>query len=245
MNNRKVFICKNLLKTVVVCIFCFILAASSYTTKADPNNFMEYMEVWQQQKLILLDPGHGGMDGGGVSKEGILEKDINLKIALKTKELLEREGYKVIMTRDTDTWLCTEGGTIRKRKLEDLANRYKMKKESGCDAFISIHLNKFPQSKYYGAQVWYGNNDASRNMARILQKSFRDNLDPSNERQEKPAGNSYTILKDNGEIPAVIAECGFLSNPAETEKLCSPAYQEKIGAAIVIAVNEYFGTLED
>lgn len=202
----------------------------------------EFVEVWQQQKTILIDPGHGGMDGGASSKTGLLEKDINLKIAMKTKEFLEREGYKVIMTREEDKWLCTEGGTIRKRKLEDLESRYKIKKESGCDMFISIHLNAFSQTKYYGAQVWYGDNESSKIMGRLLQKSFRDNLDNNNDRVEKPARNSYKILRDNGEIPAVLAECGFLSNAVEAEKLNDPSYQEKIAEAIVQGINTYFGS---
>lgn len=232
----------------VLSVICSALIIGIYTwlncsvAYADPSDFLE---VWQQQKTILLDPGHGGMDGGASSKTGLLEKDINLKIGLKTKELLEREGYKILMTREEDKWLCTEGGTIRKRKLEDLENRYKFKKESGCDMFISIHLNAFPQSKYYGAQVWYGENQSSKIMGRLLQKTFRESLDNNNDRIEKPARNSYKILRDNGEIPAVLAECGFLSNPEEAAKLNDEAYQEKIAEVIVQAVNIYFGSEND
>lgn len=224
---------------LIIAIYAWFNSSIAY---ADPSDFLE---VWQQQKTILLDPGHGGMDGGASSKTGLLEKDINLKIGLKTKELLEREGYKILMTREEDKWLCTEGGTIRKRKLEDLENRYKFKKESGCDMFISIHLNAFPQTKYYGAQVWYGENESSKIMGRLLQKTFRESLDNNNDRIEKPARNSYKILRDNGEIPAVLAECGFLSNPEEAAKLNDEAYQEMIAEVIVQAVNIYFGSEND
>jgi N-acetylmuramoyl-L-alanine amidase len=117
-----------------------------------------------------------------------------------------------------------------------------MKNESGCDMFLSIHLNAFPQTKYYGAQVWYGDSEKSKSMARILQKNFKDNLDNNNDRLEKPARNSYKILRNSREIPAVLAECGFLSNVEEAEKLNSAEYQEKIAETIVQSVNMYFVT---
>lgn len=228
---KKIGIVLFLISTLVLCDRLMIYA--------EENN---YIETWQQQKVILLDPGHGGMDGGASSKDGLLEKNINLEIGLKTKELLENEGYKVLMTREEDKWLCTEGGTIRKRKLEDLESRYRMKNESGCDMFLSIHLNHFTQTKYYGAQVWYGDNDKSKSLARLLQKSFKENLDNNNERLEKPAKNSYRILKDSGNMPVVIAECGFLSNVEEAKKLNSKEYQQKIAEAMVEAINIYFVT---
>jgi N-acetylmuramoyl-L-alanine amidase len=239
MCEDRVFSIKVLRSIPYILIAVILMSVNSFIVYGEGNN---YVETWQQQKIILLDPGHGGMDGGASSKSGLLEKDINLKIGLKTKELLEKEGYKVIMTREEDKWLCTEGGTIRKRKLEDLENRYKMKNESGCDMFLSIHLNAFPQTKYYGAQVWYGDSEKSKSMARILQKNFKDNLDNNNDRLEKPARNSYKILRNSREIPAVLAECGFLSNVEEAEKLNSAEYQEKIADTIVQAVNMYFVT---
>ena len=228
---KKIGIVFFLISTLISCYRLMIYAEGS-----------SYIETWQQQKIILLDPGHGGMDGGASSKDGLLEKNINLDIGLKTKELLENDGYKVLMTREEDKWLCTEGGTIRKKKLEDLENRYRMKNESGCDMFLSIHLNHFPQTKYYGSQVWYGDNEKSKSLARLLQNSFKENLDKNNERLEKPAKNSYKILKDSGSMPVAIAECGFLSNVEEAKKLKSKEYQQKIAEAIVEAINLYFVT---
>jgi N-acetylmuramoyl-L-alanine amidase len=230
---------RNLTKKIGIVLFLIstLILSNRLMVYAEGSS---YIETWQQQKIILLDPGHGGMDGGASSKDGLLEKNINLEIGLKTKELLENEGYKVLMTREEDKWLCTEGGTIRKRKLEDLENRYRMKNESGCDMFLSIHLNHFPQAKYYGAQVWYGDNEKSKSLARLLQKSFKENLDNNNERLEKPAKNSYKILKDSGNMPVAIAECGFLSNEEEAKKLNSKEYQQKIAEAMVEAINLYF-----
>jgi N-acetylmuramoyl-L-alanine amidase len=169
------------------------------------------------------------------------EKDINLLISLKVKELLQKEGYTVIMTRDIDKGLYTESGTIRKKKIEDLNNRLKMKIDSGCDMFLSIHLNYFPEPKYYGAQVWYGDNEESKKFASVLQQNLREYLDKDNKRMEKPAHNSYKILKNNGKMAAVIAECGFLTNINEEAKLKDDKYQQKIAEAMVNAINIYFG----
>jgi N-acetylmuramoyl-L-alanine amidase len=239
MSSNRVFLKRLLNITSIIFMIGAVISLDQTRVYGEGS---DYIETWQQQKVILLDPGHGGMDGGASSKDGILEKNINLDIGLKTKELLEKEGYKVQMTREEDKWLCTEGGTIRKRKLEDLESRYKLKNESGCDLFVSIHLNAFPQTQYYGAQVWYGDNDKSKSLAKVLQKSFRDNLDKNNNRLEKPARNSYKILRNSGDIPAVLAECGFLSNVEEAKKLNSKEYQQKIAESIVEAINIYFAT---
>jgi N-acetylmuramoyl-L-alanine amidase len=192
------------------------------------------------QKIILVDPGHGGIDGGAVAKSGILEKDINLLIGKKLKAQLEKQGYKVIMSREEDMGLYTDEGRIRKKKIEDLENRLKLKKESNCDMFISVHLNAFPETQYYGAQVWYGGNEESRKFAAILQRTMREQLDKENKRVQKPAGNAFRILRDNGSTAAVLVECGFLSNAAEEAKLKTGDYQQKIADAISKAVDEYF-----
>ena len=115
--------------------------------------------------VILIDAGHGGIDGGAKSKQGTVEKDINLSIALKLKEALSQSGYKVYLTREEDTQLD-------KKKVNDLAARCKMKKDTNCDIFISIHQNMFPQAKCFGAQVWYASNDDSKVLAEEVQSSL-------------------------------------------------------------------------
>lgn len=191
-------------------------------------------------KIILVDPGHGGIDGGAVSKSGIMEKDINLKISLKLRDKLIKEGYKVIMTREEDKGLYEDEGRIRKKKIEDLNNRCKIKEESNCDMFISIHLNAFPESKYYGAQVWYSRNRDSQKLARIIQQNFKNDLDSSNNRQEKAALDSYKVLRNSDDIPSVLVECGFLSNVVEEEKLKSDEYQNKIAEVITKSIKSYY-----
>ncbi|MBP1863734.1 N-acetylmuramoyl-L-alanine amidase [Clostridium tetanomorphum] len=192
------------------------------------------------KKIILIDPGHGGIDGGAVSKNGTVEKDINLSISLKLRDELEKNEYKVIMTREEDKGLYSDKGRIRDKKREDLNNRCKMKQNSNCDAFISIHLNMFPESKYYGAQVWYSSNDNSKKLASLIQSNFKLNLDETNKRAEKPAKNDYKILRSEDDIPSVIVECGFLSNPNEERKLKDSKYQEDIANIIATSINQYF-----
>lgn len=191
-------------------------------------------------KTILIDPGHGGIDGGAQAKDGTCEKDINLSISIKLKKYLENKRYKVIMTRKEDKGLYTEGGKIRKKKLEDLENRCKIKLQSNCDAFVSIHLNMFPQSQYYGSQVWYGDSKESEKLAGIIQRNIINDLDKSNKRKEKPAKNSYKILRYGKDIPSVIVECGFLSNDAERQKLKDVKYQQKIAESIGKSIEEFF-----
>lgn len=191
-------------------------------------------------KIILLDPGHGGLDGGAVSPTGTIEKDINLNISIKLKNQLEKKGFKVVMTREEDKGLYSEGGTVREKKREDLSNRSKMIIESDCDIFVSIHLNMFPQKRYYGSQVWYADNDASKKLANIIQCNFKAYLDNTNNRIEKPAKDDYRVLRNVGEIPAVLVECGFLSNEIEESKLKTDIYQEKIAQISALSIESYF-----
>lgn len=193
-----------------------------------------------KEKVILIDPGHGGVDGGASGKGGAMEKDINLKISLKLKDELIKEGYEVVMIRAEDKGLYIDEGRIRKKKLEDLNNRVKMKKDSNCDMFISIHLNAFPESKYYGAQVWYSRNKDSQRFARIVQQNLRTDLDPNNDRHEKSALDSYKVLRVNDDMPSVLIECGFLSNQMEEQKLVTDEYQNKIAKSIVKSVQMYY-----
>lgn len=196
--------------------------------------------VYADEKIILIDPGHGGIDGGATSKSGTIEKDINLAISRALKEELSKRGYKVEMTRDDDVGLYEKGQKIKEKKNEDLVNRCKKKKEINCNVFISIHQNSFPQSKYYGAQVWHSNNDKSKKLADIIQNSLKENIDKNNNRVAKNAENNYKILRDGNEGANVIVECGFLSNPEEDAKLNTEEYQRKLADAIAKGVEEYY-----
>lgn len=183
--------------------------------------------------IIVVDPGHGGIDGGAKSLNGTLEKDINLKISKKLKKKLEEEGYKVYLTRKEDKELST-------RKVEDLDGRCNMKKETKCDIFISIHQNKFTKPSCFGAQVWYADNEKSTKLGNLIQQSLKENVDDGNTREAKNAKAQYRILRDGYDGASVIVECGFLSNSAEEERLKTEEHQDKIVKGILQGVNNYF-----
>ncbi|AKA71448.1 N-acetylmuramoyl-L-alanine amidase CwlD [Clostridium scatologenes] len=231
-------------RKLILVIFIILLSMTSiFYVNAKYSMTMFSLNTSTNDKkdiIILIDPGHGGIDGGATSKSGILEKDINLKIGLKLKSELEKQKYKVIMTREEDKGLYEDSGKIRKKKIEDLNNRCKIKKDSKCNMFISIHLNMFPQSQYYGAQVWYSKNVESEKLAKITQENLKRDLDPNNSRKEKPALDSYKVLRCNDSMPSVLVECGFLSNSCEAEKLNTDEYQSKIVTSLAKSINDYY-----
>ncbi|EGT0691816.1 N-acetylmuramoyl-L-alanine amidase CwlD [Clostridium perfringens] len=221
---------KKIMKIVSIMMISFLVLNISFLkVNAEENN-----------KVIVIDPGHGGIDGGAKSENGVIEKDINLSISLKTKAALESKGYKVIMTRSEDIGLYTEGKKVREKKIEDLGNRVKIKKENKCDAFISIHQNMFPQKNCKGAQVWSANNEPSQKLGKIIQQKFKEEVDQNNKREAKVAKKEYKILNDGYEGASVIVECGFLSNPEECELLGKEDYQNKIANTLANAIDEYF-----
>lgn len=185
--------------------------------------------------IILIDPGHGGLDGGAQSANGTIEKDINLSISKKLKKELEQVGYKVYLTREEDKEIST-------RKVEDLDARCNMKKETNCDVFISIHQNKFSKASCYGAQVWYASNDKSCSLATYIQECLKQSIEDGNKRLAKEAKDQYRILRDNYDGACVIVECGFLSNYEEEQKLKDSAYQDKIVEGIKNGVEQYYKT---
>lgn len=189
---------------------------------------------------IILDPGHGGFDGGAVCNK-VVEKDINLGISLKLRDLFRVCGYRVVMTREEDVSTADDsaGNTTRKRKVSDMHNRLKKMQAHNNAVFISIHQNKFQQSKYYGAQVFYSpNHPGSQQLAKGIQDSFKALLQPENQREIKKAGSELFLLY-NAKQPAVLVECGFLSNPQECQKLTQQGYQKQVALAVLSAAAGY------
>lgn len=219
-------------KVIVAIITCILIV-----TYIIPVNAFAFDN---SNKVILIDPGHGGIDGGAKSKAGTIEKDINLQISLKLRDNLEEKGYKVYMTRDEDEGLYQKGNTIKEKKREDLNRRVEMKKETNCDIFVSIHQNMFPQSKCYGAQVWYASNENSYNLATIVQESIKESVKDNNKRVAKPAAEAYLILRDKYEGASILVECGFLSNPDEESRLKSDEHQNLIVEGISNGIDKYF-----
>ncbi|MDU4788156.1 MAG: N-acetylmuramoyl-L-alanine amidase [Clostridium sp.] len=187
--------------------------------------------------IVLIDAGHGGIDGGAQSKNGTIEKDINLQISKRLKERLEKEGYKVYMTREEDKELSPQ-------KVKDLEARCKMKIETKCDVFISIHQNKFNSEKCFGAQVWYASNEKSMKLAKYVQDSLKEGVKDNNKRLEKAAKEQYKILRDKYDGACLIVECGFLSNNEEEQRLKSESHQNQIVDGITIGINKYFDEIK-
>lgn len=195
-------------------------------------------------KVIVLDAGHGTPDGGAVGSSGVLEKDINLAITQKVQSLLEKTGAVVLLTRADDNSIADNlNSKIRDIKRSDLKNRRNYRDGEDVDIFVSIHMNKFEQQQYHGAQVFYAGPETAKILGESLQGELISIADPGNARVAKPADKSIYILKDS-KIPAVIVECGFLSNPEEEKKLQTQEYQDKIAWAVYSGILKYFDQIE-
>ena len=192
---------------------------------------MAQKEAADHASVVVIDAGHGGEDGGAVSCTGIKEKEINLEISLRLNDLLHLLGCRTRMIRTTDVSVCTEGDTVAQRKASDLKARVRMVEELNTPVLVSIHQNLFPDARYSGAQVFHGPAGEGQTIAETLQTVFRDTLNPGSHRQIKKADGIY--LMEHVTCPAVLIECGFLSNPQEESKLRTPDYQKNI--CIVIA----------
>lgn len=193
-------------------------------------------------RTVILDAGHGGEDPGAVSDySGLREKDVNLNIVMLVKNLLEKDGYKVILTREADQLVYSdEAKTILQKRKEDLTRRKKIMDESGADIVLSIHLNKFPQTKYHGAQTFFPpNSPDSQKLANEIQNSIRLNADNANDRAALVKKDQIMILK-NLKTTTVVVECGFISNSDEEKRLGTEEYQNKMAAAIKAGVENYY-----
>jgi N-acetylmuramoyl-L-alanine amidase len=185
----------------------------------------------------IVDAGHGGEDGGTESRSGNWESRINLDIAVKTNLLLRFFGYHTVMTREDDISLHDAGmGTIRDKKVSDLKNRVKKINSVDNGALISIHQNYFEQSRYHGAQTFY-HGSANGAFAAAMQNALRRTLDPANERGCKPTNTVYVLNRI--QKPAVLVECGFLSNPTEEALLLTAGYQRKVALAVCLGFMDW------
>lgn len=181
------------------------------------------------KKRILIDPGHGGEDGGTVGINGVLEKDLNLSLSEVLGTVLQFSGYEVIMTRTEDKLLYDTNEDYKgRKKILDLKNRLEIAQKTEPDIFIGIHMNAFPEQKYSGLSLYYSKNtSASKNAAEIIRSDVKNSLQPNNNREIKAANSSIYIL-NKITCPAVLIECGFLSNAEECEKLSSYSYRHKL-----------------
>ena len=191
---------------------------------------------------VVLDAGHGGEDGGAVSSSGLYEKDLNLRMAMLLRELLEANGVTVVMTRETDTLLYDRNVDYHGRKKAlDHAERLRIGTKTENSIFVSIHMNSYPQDQYRGLQVWYSPNHAhSKEIAESIQSTVKEHLQPENTRRVKAATSSIYLLHHLN-TPAVLIECGFLSNPEEAARLADDEYQRELAFLIFLSIMQAGG----
>lgn len=217
---------------LVLSLFLFVtMGGSRAVTVLSENAPLE------NRRCIIIDPGHGGEDGGAVSCTGVYESKLNLEISLRLQELFHFLGYDTMMIRTTDTSVYTQGDTIASKKVSDLKERVRMVNHAENALLVSIHQNHFPESKYSGAQVFYAQTQDSQVLAEQLQAALIQAVNPGSRRSCKKSTGVY--LMEHISCPGILVECGFLSNPEEEAKLQTPEYQKKLCCVIASCVCEY------
>ncbi|MGN0348835.1 MAG: N-acetylmuramoyl-L-alanine amidase [Roseburia sp.] len=229
-------------KLELVMGICLILAAfllarqGAVLVQSDDATENPSRDASKDNICIVVDAGHGGSDPGKVGVNGALEKDINLSLALRLQELLEKEKITVILTRNSDAGLYAKSAT--NKKVDDMQNRCKIIMDANPVFTVSLHQNSYPSPDVKGAQVfYYGQSKNGKELAEILQESLISHVDPNNTRAAK-ANESYYLLKKTP-TPTVIVECGFLSNPTEADLLLDSDYQDKLVRAIYLGIFSY------
>lgn len=227
-------------KTIYLIILAVLLISFCIVMFSAFSNITAHTSADIDDRItVIIDAGHGGEDGGA-EVDGVLEKDINLSIADKLADTLRLCGVRVTEIRDEDISVYDDSAqTLREKKVSDLKHRVEIVNGSENNILVSIHQNKFDNSAYSGAQVFYSsNNDKSRVLAESIRNSVVSLLQNDNTRELKPA-NSDIYLLDNATVPAVIVECGFLSNDEERAKLLDSGYQSEMAYSIAMGVLEY------
>lgn len=237
-----------ILRTVslaTVLFFAFFVCTSLFAV-VSANSYATLPTASLVDATVILDAGHGGEDGGAVGVNGVFEKDLNLEMSKTMAAILRSMGVRVIETRTEDKLLYTEEENIKGyRKVYDLRNRLKIAEENENAIFVSLHMNRFADPQYSGLQIYYSENHAeSRLLADRLQKSVKEHLSPENRRSTKPAGESIYLL-NRAENIALLVECGFLSNPAECEKLCTEDYRKQLSFVLVCDIINYIEETRD
>lgn len=215
-----------------------VLTVFMFSYELPHSETWNYWTMPLSGKVIAVDAGHGGPDGGAVSKAGVNEKDINLAIALHLRDYLQQAGAIVVMTREVDKDLASPGTKgLSKRKTEDLLERAEVVKRARADLMISIHLNSIPSPRWSGAQTFFNSGKPGGDvLAALIQEELRKNL-----------GNTDRVAKSNDTfypmkaipVPAALVEVGFLSNPAEAQLMTSEKYQKKVAASVYQGILRY------
>ena len=236
---------KNIALTAVILIVIFIIVVGFFGFASLSSSF-GYSKTGHKDKAIqsntveritvIIDAGHGGIDPGAV-ENGLVEKELNLKVANKLRQFLLLSDVEVVMTRTEDV-LLGEGETVRKHKVADLKARLDMLNNTENCVFVSIHMNKFTAPSAHGLQTFYASASEDANLLAAHIQDYAKMLDPTNNRKIKPDGKTIYIL-ENTKKPAVLVECGFLSNPNDSKLLSTDEYQNKIAFAIYCGIMKY------
>ncbi|MDQ0340222.1 N-acetylmuramoyl-L-alanine amidase [Caldalkalibacillus uzonensis] len=227
-------------KLVPIIVISLVMALGIYMlTDAIERGAKSALGLPLTGQIIIIDPGHGGRDGGASSRSGIVEKDVALAISIYLRDLLQQAGAFVIMTRDTDVDLASEEAhRLGRRKKEDLMNRVKLINQSQGDLYVSIHLNSITSPNWRGAQTFYNPLwEESERLARFVQDELIRNLENTNRHAKK--NQDIYILKAS-QIPGTLVEVGFLSNPHEANLLSTAEYQKKVAFAIYEGILRYY-----
>lgn len=193
--------------------------------------------IAEREHCIIIDPGHGGEDGGAVSVSGFPESEFNLEIALRLQDLIQLLGYDTKMIRTKDVSVYTKGESLAQKKVSDLKERVRITNETDGGILLSVHQNHFPDPQLRGAQVFYAQTKDSEVLAKQIQDLIACSVNPGNRRQIKKSDGVY--LMEHIQVPGVLIECGFLSNPQEERSLRDPEYQKKMSTVIAVAVSRF------
>lgn len=225
--------------SVCVAVYILVIGAFLFLVKWGSKAVTTAVESRPvpRKHCIIVDAGHGGVDGGATSCTGKLESSFNLEISLRLNDLLHLLGYDTRMIRTTDTSVYTKGETIAQKKISDLKERVRIINETEKALLLSIHQNNFSDGKYSGAQVFYGKAGQSEPLAKALQSVFVSSLNPGSKRQCKKSEGVY--LMEHIDCTGVLIECGFLSNVQEEAKLRTPEYQKKLCCVIAATVSSF------
>lgn len=216
--------------TMVLMLLCAYWGSRVVTVISEELPFV-------RKHCIVIDPGHGGEDGGAVSCTGRMESEYNLAISRRLDDLLHLLGYRTRMTRTSDVSIYTTGSTIAQKKVSDLKERVRIVNETGNALLVSIHQNQFSDSRYSGAQVFYAKTAGSKDLGQKLQAELVAALNPGSNRKSKPVSGVY--LLENIPCAGVLVECGFLSNPQEEAMLRNTDYQKKLCCVLAATLHQY------
>ncbi len=230
-------------KKQIIVLICFSICICGIIV-ASSNIAIQTNVTPATNMTVILDAGHGVPDYGTESENGTTEQELNLAITLKLQQLLEQSGTKVILTRSDDNGIYeVDKYSIRSKKISDMKNRVYIGNNSKADTYVSIHMNYYTDSQYSGWQTFYqSKSEDSKRLATIIQQSLNENI---GQNKRVPMAIKGAYIMDKVQIPAVIVECGFLSNKSDEAKLKTDNYQSQLAWGIYLGIQKYFMEEQD